>query len=156
MKIGIFVHSKTGNTLSVARRLQEKFNTAGHEASLHKITAINDDEKDFEKITLLNMPDVKEYDILIFGAPVRGFSLSPAMQAFLTGIELLQGRKTAVYMTQAFPYPWMGGTRALKQGCKICTDKGADIFETGIINWSNSAKREALINALLEKLCNLT
>jgi len=155
MKIGIFVHSKTGNTLSVARRLQEKFTSAGHEASIHKIIADNDDEVDFKKITLQDMPNVKGYDILIFGAPVRGFSLSPVMQAFLTGVESLQGIKTACFMTQSFPYPWMGGNRALKQLCKICSDKGANVFETGIINWSNAAKRETLTQALLEKLCNL-
>ena len=50
MKIGIFVHSKIGNTLSVAQRLHEKFTSAGHEATIHKITAVNDDEVNFKKM----------------------------------------------------------------------------------------------------------
>ena len=156
MKIGIFIHSKTGNTLSVAQRLQDKLISAGHATSIHRISAVNDEEVDFKKIELHDRPDVQGYDILVFGAPVRGFLLSATMQSYLTSIGSLKGRKTACFMTQAFPYPWMGGNRALKQLCKICTDKGANIFETGIINWSNAGKRETLIQALLEKLCNLS
>lgn len=155
MKIGIYIHSKTGNTRSVAQRLQEKLISAGHTASIHSISAVHDEEADFKKVELQDKPDVLGYDVLVFGAPVRGFSLSAVMHAYLTRIGSLEGRKTACFMTQSFPYPWMGGNRALKQLCKICTDKGANIFETGIINWSNAAKRETLIRALLEKLCNI-
>lgn len=155
MKIGIFVHSKTGNTLSVAQRLQEKLTLAGHSASILRISAVNDEEIDFKKIELNDKPNAQGFDILMFGAPVRGFSLSPVMQYYLTSIGSLKDKKTACFMTQSFPYPWMGGNRAMKQLCKICTDKGANIFETGIINWSNATKRETLIQSLLEKLCNL-
>jgi len=156
MKIGIFVHSKTGNTLSVAQRLQDKLISAGHTSCIHRISAVNDEEIDFKKIELHDKPDVQGYDVLVFGAPVRGFSLSAVMHSYLTSIGSLKGRETACFMTQSFPYPWMGGNRALKQLCKICTDKGANILETGIINWSNAAKRETLIQALLEKFCKLT
>lgn len=155
MNIGIFVHSKTGNTLSVAQKLQDKLISSGHTASILRISATNDEEVDFKKIKLNDKPDVLGYDILIFGAPVRGFSLSAVMQSYLTSIESLEGRKTACFMTQSFPYPWMGGNRALKQLCKICIDKGANIYETGIVNWSNVSKRKILTEMLVEKLSNI-
>lgn len=153
MKVGIIVHSRTGNTLCVAQRLQDKLTAAGHSVSIQRVCAANDEESDVRKIRLTESPDVSVYDVTIYGAPVRGFALSPVMQAYMFGIGSLGGKKTACFMTQAFPYPWMGGTRALKQMLEICQSKGAALYGSGIVNWSNAAKREKLIKAVIEKLC---
>jgi flavorubredoxin len=152
MKIGIIVHSCTGNTLCVAQRLQEKLSAAGHSASIQRVSAINDDESDAQKIRLSQKPDVSAYDVLIFGAPVRGFSLSPVMQAYLSGIGSLANKKTACFLTEFFPSPRMGGNRALKQMVDACRSKGAALYGTGIVNWSNAVKRERLIVASVDKL----
>ncbi|OQB20475.1 MAG: NAD(P)H dehydrogenase (quinone) [Firmicutes bacterium ADurb.Bin182] len=154
MKIGIVVHSQTGNTLAVAKRIMAKLSASGHTVSLLRVSAINDDESDIGKIRLSEKPDIGEYDALLFGAPVRGFSLSPVMQAYLNGVGSFKGKKTACFMTQAFPFPWMGGNRALGQLVEICRSKGADPYGTGIVNWANAAKREELIESAVEKLGN--
>lgn len=152
MKIGIIVHSHTGNTLHVAQRLQEKLSAAGYSASIQRVSATNDDEGDVQKIRLSQKPDVNAFDVLIFGAPVRGFSLSPVMQAYLSGIGSLANKKTACFLTQFFPSPRMGGNRALRQLVDICRGKGAALYGTGIVNWSNAAKREKLIQAVVDDL----
>ena len=40
MNIGIIVYSQTGNTLSVAKKLEEKLSLAGHSATLEQVKAI--------------------------------------------------------------------------------------------------------------------
>lgn len=152
MKVGIIVHSHTGNTLYVAQRLQEKLSAAGHSASIRRVSALNDDERDAQKIRLSQKPDISAYDVLIFGAPVRSFSLSPVMQAYLSGVGSLANKKTSCFLTQFFPSPRMGGNRALKQLVDICRSKGAVPYGSGIVNWSNAAKREKLIAVVVNEL----
>jgi len=48
----------------------------------------------------------------------------------------------------------MGGTQTISQIKKICTSKGAAIFETGIVNWS-SKKREAQTFDVVDRLGRL-
>jgi len=154
MKIGIIVHSHTGNTLSVAQKLKEKLLTEGHPLSLEQVTAIDDSQTDVSKINLTANPDVSAYDMLIFGAPVRGFSISPVMAAYLSKGGSLQGKIVSCFVTQTFPYPWMGGNRAIEQMKKACESKGAKVCATGIVNWS-SRKRESMIADTVEKLSRL-
>lgn len=152
MKIGIIVHSQSGNTLSVAQRLNEKLSAAGHSVSIQRVSSINDDESDIQKICLREKPDIGAYDVLLFGAPVRGFSLSPVMQAYLSTFSSLSGKQIACFITQGLPVPWMGGNRALKQMVDICKSKGVTPYGTGIVNWPNAEKREKLIQTVVEEL----
>lgn len=154
MKIGIIVHSHTGNTYSVAQRLKEELLAAGHALSLEKVIAVNDEQPDVSKIQLKETPDASEYDALIFGAPVRGFSLSPVMKSYLSQIVSLKGKKIVCYVTEYFPYPWMGGNRAVDQMKKLCETKGTEVFETRVINWSNR-QREKKITNMVEELNKL-
>ncbi len=151
MKIGIIVHSHTGNTLLVAQDLQNVLNAGGHSVNLERVTACNENPSATANIQLSNIPDIKEYDVLIFGAPVRGFSLSPVMKIYLTQIASLEGKKVGCFVTHFFPFASMGGTQSILQMKTLCESKNAFIFDTGIINWSNfNRKRE--IKELLEKL----
>lgn len=52
MKIGIIVHSSTGNTLHVAQRLQQRLSAAGHSALVERVSAMNDEESDVQKIRI--------------------------------------------------------------------------------------------------------
>jgi hypothetical protein len=106
-----------------------------------------------QKIRLIGNPDFSTYDVLLIGAPVRGFSLSTVMQAYLHGIKTFKGKKIACFMTQGLPATWMGGNRALKQLVEICRSKGATPYGTGIVNWPNIDKREKLIENVVTKLC---
>lgn len=148
MNIGIMVHSHTGNTLFTAKKLQEALAAAGHRAVIHSVSAANDEEADYRKIRLESRPETTAYDALCFGAPVRGFSLSPVMRAYLHDIGQLSGRKTACFVTQRLPYAWMGGNRAVRQMAALCRDKGSTPFGSGVINWSKAPVREKQIEAL--------
>lgn len=152
MNIGIIIHSQTGNTRCVAQKLKEKFSAAGHTVSIESISAANDGESDLQRIRLTAKPDVSTYDALLFGAPVRGFSLSPVMQAYLAGVGALLGTKAGCFITHFFPYAWMGGNRALFQLCEIVQARGAIVYGSGIVHWSRAASRDDQIEAVAAKL----
>jgi NAD(P)H dehydrogenase (quinone) len=151
MKIGIVVHSFTGNTLSVAQKLQEVLIEKGNAVTIEQIRAVGETQQTFENIKLEKVPDISSYDVLIICAPVRGFSLSPIMKSFLDQTKKLEGKKAAGFVTHFFPFAWMGGNSAIAQMKSICASKGMDILETGIINWSGF-NRVKQINDTIKKL----
>lgn len=154
LKIGIIIHSHTGNTLSVAQKLKEKLLAEGHSVSLEQVIAVDDQQVNQAKVEFANKPELDAYDVLIFGAPVRAFSLSAIMAAYLTQAASLQGKKVGCFVTQQFPYPWLGGNRSIRQMKKLCEAKGAQVVATGIVNWS-SKQRQELISDTVQKLSNV-
>lgn len=136
MKIGIIIHSQTGNTQSVAEKLQEKLLEAGHTVTIEKVRATNDNQLDIQKINLVKAPDISGYDVVIFGAPVRAFSLSPVFAAYLGHLGTLQRKTVVCFVTQFFPFAWMGGSRAIKQMKNFCELRGGRVISSGIVNWS--------------------
>jgi len=153
MKIGIISHSHTGNTLSVAQKLKETLEENGNLVNLEQVAAVNQDTS-AKNIQLKSAPDTEGYDALIFGAPVWAFSLSPVMKVYLSQLTSLKGKKVSCFVTQQFPYAWMGGNRAISEFKKACELKGAVVSETGIVNWSNK-QREKKTNEVIEKLSKL-
>lgn len=151
MKIGIIVHSHTGNTLSVAQKIKESLTWAGHPVNIEQVTTVNEDPKEVKNIELKDIPDTSKYDLIIFGAPVWAFSLSPIMKLYLSQISSLQGKKIGCYVTQQLRFKFMGGSGAIGQMKKACQSKGGSIYETGIISWSNK-QRDARIDELVQKL----
>lgn len=144
----------TGNTFSVAERIREEFLAAGHFVNLERVTALNENPSASVNIQLQSIPITNEYDVLIFGAPTRVFSLSPVMKAYLAQISSLQSKRVGCFVTQILPYPWMGGNRTIEQMKKACEDKEVTVLETGIVNWSHR-KRERTITDVLARLSKL-
>lgn len=150
MKIGIIVYSQTGNTYSVATKIKEALIKKGHSVEIDKIEAIRETKQNVNNIKISKMPDVEKYDGLIFASFVEAFSLCPVMDTYLKQLKSLNNKKIAVYVTQFFPYPWMGGKHAIKQMKKNLILKGNAITETGIVNWKNK-NREQIIQKLVEQ-----
>jgi flavodoxin len=154
MNIVIVVHSLTGNTYYVARKMKEKLAENGHSVTIERIEAEGNADKaemNPNKLHLTSLPEVSSYDLIIIGGPVRGFSISPVVAAFLANTKSLQGKKIICMVTQFFPFPWLGGNRAIRQMKSICKSKGGAIVGTGIVNW-NRSKRENKIIELVESL----
>lgn len=154
MKIGLLIHSHTGNTLSVAEKLKESLVKGGHQVEMRKLEPVggeNTNEIDINRIQFQPEPEISGYDYVILGAPVRGFSISPVLAAYLNKVPSMKGQKVDLFVTQAFPYAWMGGNQAIKKMVKVCAEKGAVIKDTAIINWKNKY-REKHIQELVYKL----
>ncbi len=151
MKIGMIVHSHTGNTYSVARKLEEKLLMAGHSVRIEQIAPVGGEktnERDTTKIQLITHPDLCRYDALIFCGPVRGASISPVLAACLAQVTSLKNKKVACLVTEAFPYPWMGGNRAVAQMKNICQSKGGEVCGTGIVNWMGKGREKRIANVI--------
>jgi flavodoxin len=155
MKVGIIIHSCTGNTLSVAEKIREELISMGHTAEIEMVAAVDEKETKIDKIKLKAAPDPKAYRALIFGAPVHGFMLSPVMRAYLSQIPSLKGRKINCFVTEQFPYAWMGGNRAIRDFKLALKFKDTTALETGVINWSNK-ERDKMIKEVVEKMVKLS
>lgn len=153
MNIGIIVHSQTGHTLSVAEKLKQSLLLKGHSVTIERVTTVNESSR-ASNIQLQTIPIVEEYDCLFLGAPVWGYSLSPVMILYLTQLTTLKDKKIGCFVTESFPYPWMGGSRAVNQMKILCEQKGALASKIGVVNWS-SRKRINKIDAVIENAINL-
>ncbi len=148
MNIGIIVYSQTGNTLSVAKKLEEKLSATGHSATLEQVKVVGERKRGGRDFRLETLPDTGPYDALVFGSAVEAFSLSPVLTTYLKQIESLQGKKVACLVTQLFPYPWMGGNRATRQMRKLCEAKGATVCGLGIVNWMRPRREKTTAKAV--------
>ena len=154
MRLGIIVHSYTGNTFSVAEKLQAKLIETGHQAEIERIKIVGGEQPNSVQFQIENPPDAGQYDALIVGGPVRGFSVSPVIAAYLQQVSSLKDKKVACFVTKHLSSSWTGGNRALKSMKSFCEAKGGTVAGTGIIFWK-SKDRDREIDALAEKMCSL-
>jgi len=154
MNIGIILYSETGNTYSVSQKLKEKLVKTGHSVNIERLKVIGKAKPGVKDIQFESLPDIEPYDALVFGSPVQAFSLSSAMTAYLSQIKSLQDKKAAFLVTQYFPFPWLGGNRAIGQMKKICETKGATVCGTAVVNWSKPTREKQIIE-MVEKLSKL-
>jgi flavorubredoxin len=153
MNIGMIVYSQTGNTHSVALKLQEKLSAAGHTVTLERIEVAGEVQPG-KPVQFTTLPDAAKYEALVFGSPVQAFSLCQAMVGYLKQVASLQGKQVALLVTQAFPYPWLGGNRAIRQMKGLCESKGATVCGSGIVNWMKK-RREQQIVEVVDRLSSL-
>jgi len=151
MNIGIIVYSQTGNTLQVANRVKERLIGEGHSVVLEQVTVVGGRTPKTKEFELEAKPNVENYDAIVFASYVEAFSLCAVMARYLKGIGSLEGKQVACLATQQFPYPWMGGSRAIKQMKALCQSKGATVRATGIVNWAKS-RREATMAGATDQL----
>lgn len=154
MNVGIIVYSHTGNTLSVAHKLEEALKAAGHEANIARIEPVNENPQAAAPVRLKSAPDISSYDAVIFASPVQAFSLAPVMKLYLSQISGLAGKKSYCFVTQQLKKAWMGGNHAVRQIKNACKAKGSEILASGIVNWSGST-RDNQIDDIVRRLSAL-
>ncbi|MCC7566035.1 MAG: flavodoxin domain-containing protein [Methanomicrobiaceae archaeon] len=150
MKVGIVIHSRTGNTHSVGGKLMEALIEAGHEAEIERVLPAGGEGGREREIVIENPPDVGAYDAVVFGAPVHGFSVSKEMETYLVQVPSLRGKKIACFVTKGLPFYRTGGTQAISRMKDLCEAKGGTVCKTGIVIWNK--QREEQIAGLAEEL----
>jgi flavodoxin len=151
MKIGIIVYSHTGNTLSVAWKIEQAIRAAGHEVRTEKVEPVIDNPNSDTPAELKSSPDVDQYDAVVFASPVHAFSLSRIMKHYLLQLPDLTGKKVHCFVTQQLKKPWMGGNRAVRQISDVCRKKGAQVISGGVVNWSGK-NRESQIEDIVRRM----
>ena len=142
MNIGLVIYSGTGNTRSVAVKLQEKLTAAGHVVSLEEITITGNTPAQPGKFELKHIPAVDSYDALIFGAPVQAFSLNPVMKAYMAQLPPLNGKRVALFVTKQLALLWIGGTGALAAMKKEVEVRGGKVIGSEIVVWAKKKRAE--------------
>ncbi len=150
MKIGLIYYTQTGNTLSVMEIIAGELKQAGHETVMHKLVPIGEVHPGIKDVKFESLPDIASCDGLVIGSPVHAFSLCPAMSFYLSKLDPLGKKKAAVFVTQHFPFAWMGGNRAISTMQNLLDGKGATVVKAGVINWSNRM-RPLQINDVVSK-----
>jgi multimeric flavodoxin WrbA len=97
--------------------------------------------------TLLHAPDIKAYDEIILGTPVRGFQLPPVMVEFIKTIDN-RGIPLSLFVTHHFKPDCLGGNQTINQFKKLA--KTHQIKEIEIISW-RAKNKDARIASLLSK-----
>lgn len=151
MNIGIIVYSQSGNTLQVASKVKERLTGNGHSVVLEQVTVVGGRTPKTREFELEAKPCTEPYEAIVFASSVEAFSLCPVMARYLKHIDSLEGKKVACLVTQQFPYPWMGGNRAIRQMKSLCQTKGATARVHGIVNWAKS-RREATMAGAIDRL----
>lgn len=151
MNIGIILWSKTGNTHSVAGKIKEKLEAAGHLVSIERLKTVGEFKPGQKDVQFETLPDVGTYDGLVFGAPVHAFALAQPMKNYLEQLPSLTGKKIALFTTKQLRFNWTGGTQAISKMKRICKSKEGEICGSGIVVWS-SADREQIINDVADKI----
>lgn len=150
MKIGIVVHSHTGNTFSVAKRLQEMLNSQGNEAVIERLVPVDEEGSLKGNFNIKEEPNLSDYEVLIFAAPVWGFSLSGVMKNYLAVISSLKDKKIMCFITKALFVNGFGGEKTINKIIELTTAKGGEFMGYGIVCWKEK-KREIMTLELLEK-----
>ena len=138
MKIGIIVYSQTGHTLLVAENLKNRLTAAGHSAAVERLVPLSG-EKDGKNIQLGKLPDLSQYEGLVFGSPVQAFSLAPVMAAYMKQLPPLNGKKVACFVTKGLPFRWTGGSRAINRLKKEAEARGGEVGAAGVIVWRGTS-----------------
>ena len=150
MKVAVVVHSHTGNTFSVAEKVLEEIVEKGHQADMLRIKPIDEPGSLKGKCELEYKPDISEYEVVIFAAPVWGFALSGVMREYLNQLGTLKDKKIYCFVTQSFPFEFLGGNNAIKQMVKKTQEKEGIVANTKVVNWNTEKKRQRKIKELMD------
>jgi flavodoxin len=143
MNIGIVVYSQTGHTLTVAKRLEEKLSADGHVVKLERVEATGAASPAATEVRLKTRPEIDPYDGVVFGSPVMGGALPPAMSGYMARLTSLEGRKVACLVTHFFRPAW-GADQTIAQMKEICESKGATICGEGNVRWFQLHRKQKI------------
>ena len=90
------------------------------------------------------MPQDAGADLYVIGAPVHGFSATPAIRKAVEQMPFLAGKRVVLFATEFLPIGWMGGAHILKQLEEAVAGQGGQVVATGIIHWERKDRDEQI------------
>ena len=154
MNIGMVVYSRTGNTLSVAKKLKERLSAAGHTVTLQRLEAVGPISLGPSSPELKTVPAIGEYEAVVLGSSVQGGVLPPIMMSYLQKVTSFEGKKVACLVTGFFPSAGWGRNQTVAQIVEICESKGTTVCGSGSVGWF-SLRRGQQISKVVDDLSAL-
>lgn len=132
MKTAIIVHSQSGTTLEFAEHIAAQLKEKKHPVDLIHLQTNPEIKSGSVRQTapfkITNLPDVRDYDLILLGGPVWAFSASPIAIAALERLGDLSGKKILPFVTMGFPHPALGGRKAIA----MMSDKARELGATAL------------------------
>jgi len=155
MKVGLIIHSQSGHTIAVARAIAERLQKAGVENDIQLLRTKGIVKPRKKYVEFFKVPDISGYDVVLFGAPVWAFTISPAIIAFMHTIKTLKGKKALPFVTHSLFAKVCGAERALKIMGTELGELGAEVLEGEHVHFfmhANKAKMEAAAERIVGRL----
>jgi len=131
MKILVAYYSKSGGTEKVAMRLAQFFEARKNTVQIFRVTPVHElkasEYKKGEKDLPLKNPlvDLRNFDLVLVGTPVWGFSPTPIIISYLRNLTAVKGKRFVLFATcMAFP-----GT-TIKKMSGIVSTKGGIVADS--------------------------
>ena len=70
------------------------------------------------------------------------------MVTYMNQLGSLQGKMVGLLVTEAFPFGWLGGNRAIGQMKKACESKGATVSGSGLVNWMRPGRERQIADVV--------
>jgi NAD(P)H dehydrogenase (quinone) len=153
MKVGILVHSQSGNTAKLALAVTHTLREKGHDVSVELLRPLGKVHPGMRHVEFRNVPEVEEFDTVLFGGPVWAFNASPVIVSAINQISGLKGKKTLFFLTSGFPQPLSGWNRAHKKMSDLLEETGATVLEGESLFWGIWCSKKRM-DKTVEKICN--
>jgi flavodoxin len=152
VKIGIFVHSQSGNTARLALAVTHALREKGQDVDVELLRPIGKMHPGIKHIEFRNVPEVDGYDIILLGGPVWAFNASPVVVSLLHQLSGLKGKKAMHFLTSGFPQPLSGWNRAHKKIKDLLEESNATVIEGESLFWGFYCGKKRL-DAAVDRIC---
>jgi len=153
MNIGIFIHSQSGHCSALGMAITQKLRSQGNEVDIQLIQPIGRVHPRMKHVELREeVPNLSNYDVLVWGGPIWAFTASPVICSFIKDIPTLKGKKALCFTTSGFPEPLSGAKGAHKKLSGLLEELGATVLEGEAMFWGLSAGKKK-IDTVVERIC---
>ncbi|HUI90684.1 MAG TPA: hypothetical protein VLX68_00415 [Chitinivibrionales bacterium] len=152
MKIGIFVHSQSGNTARLALAVTHALREKGHEVDVELLRPVGKVNPGMRHVELKNVPELEGYDLVMFAGPVWAWNASPVIISLLHQVTGLKGKKAMFFLTSGFPQLISGWSRAHKKVRALLEDSDATVIEGESLFWGIWCSKKRL-DAAVDRIC---
>jgi len=137
MKAAVVFYSETGNTKLLAEEIKKALEKRGVETLFSQVESnvpARDHMQTLEALEIKNLPSVADCDIVFAGGPVMGFRANGATMKCISEMKSLKGKKFVPFVTQYFPFSFMGGSNSVRMMSNEAKRMGAEVMPGIIIN----------------------
>ena len=152
MKIGIFVHSQSGNTAKVGLALTHALRESGHDVSVELLRTVGKVHPRMRHVEFRTIPDMTDFEVVMFGGPIWAFNASPVLVSLLKQTETLKGKKALCFTTSGFPTAFSGAKRAIAALNGQLEGLGATVLPGTALSWGFYCGKKRL-DGVVAKIC---
>jgi NAD(P)H dehydrogenase (quinone) len=157
MNVGIFIHSQSGNTSSMGMAITMNLRAQGNEVDIQLMKTAGRLKPRMKHVEFRDdSPNMAPYDVVIFGGPIWGFTVSPVVGAFIKEIPELKGKKALCFSTSGFPTAISGARGGLKKMEMLLDGLGATVLESEPFFWGlfrSKKKMDNAVNRICDRIC---